>query len=149
MHVGFVIRKITEKEIEHKCIYIYAKDREIFPKPHVLFMLESYEETYGAYLDDDGFIRGLETWFDGYPHKPEDTIIIAKTSEGYSLSTSSELVQQIINETFEKLRVDHVASTSELCPNCQYQLEYMAKKEDRYVMKCARCGFTMVRKLTD
>ncbi|UJG42044.1 MAG: hypothetical protein K9W45_06155 [Candidatus Heimdallarchaeum aukensis] len=149
MHVGFIIRELTEEEINHKCLYVFEKDRILFPNTGVLFFVESYEETYGVRIDQDGFLRGLETWFTKYPHNPGDTIIIAKTSESFSLSSSSELIQQIIGESYEKVRVDEMDEKSEACPNCQYQLEMAAKKEERIIFKCARCGFTMVRKIKD
>ncbi len=146
MHVGFIIRQITDNEIKHKCIYILEKDRIMFPKTGVLFFVESYEDTYGVFIDQDGFLRGLDEWFDKYPHRADDTLIIAKTADAYSLSSSSEIIQQIVNEKYENERVDQLTSTTEKCPNCQFKLEVAYEKEDRYVLKCARCGFTMVRK---
>ena len=146
MHVGFIIRKITAEEISHKCIFIPSKDREIFPNPKVLFFIDSYEDTYGAYINEDGLILGIDEWFEKYPHRSNDQIIIAKNSKGFSLSSTSELVQQQAEETFEKTRVEAADAKSETCPNCQFVLECVGHKQDRYIIKCARCGFTMVRK---
>ena len=149
MHKGFVIRNLTEEEIGHKVLFIPSKDREIFPRPNIIFFIDSYDETYGAYLNEDGLLLGVETWFDKYPHMERDSVIISKTSTGFSLSSTSELVQQQVEERFEKARIDKTDEKSETCPNCQFTLECVGVKDERYIIKCARCGFTLVRKILD
>jgi len=149
MHVGFIIKKLSEEEIKSKTIKISDCDSEMFPRPGVLFFIESYGELYGTYLTEDGVITGLEDWFEALPLVPNDYVIISKYSEGYILTTTSELVK---DETeFNYMVVNILSYTEETvpCPNCKHSLEYVRSGEDYYVLKCPKCGFTLVRKKSE
>lgn len=146
LHVGFMTRNLELWEISNKAIYIPREDRTMFPNVHVLFFVDSYGKTYGGHLTEEGYITGLETWFKDHPLQEGDIIIISKYAEGYHLTTSSEIVNQDIKEKEEKERVSQLTDEDILCPNCQYALEWARSTIENYVLKCARCGFSLVRK---
>ena len=145
MHVGFIIKQLSEEEVKSKTIKISDKDREMFPRPGILFFIESYGELYGTYLTEDGRITGLEEWFDSLPITTNDYIIISRYSEGYLLTTTSELVKE--EKQFDYM-VENILSYNQEtipCPNCHHSLEYARSGENYYVLKCPKCGFTLVR----
>jgi len=145
MHVGFIIKQLSESEIKSRAIRINDKDREMFPRPGILFFIESYDELYGAYLTEDGYITGLEDWFDKMPIVPKDYVIISRYSEGYLLTTTSELIKE--EKEFEYM-VENILSydiETVPCPNCRHTLEYARSRDDYYVLKCPKCGFTLVK----
>ena len=141
MHKGFLIKKLTPEEIKSRVLDISEKDRGMFPKEGVLFFIESFDEYYGG-------ITGLDEWFEGYPVKQNDTIIISKYSEGYYLTPLSEIVDQQQHFNLEMERILLLEPDDILCPNCRYKLEHagLGSMENSYVLKCARCGFTLVKK---
>lgn len=148
LHVGFIVKKLTSKEIESKILDIPEEDRVMFPKEGVLFFVESYDEYYGGHITKKGKLTGLDTWFEGYPIKQNDTIIISKYSEGYYLSSTSEILEQQYHFDVEMERVLSLEPDDILCPNCRYNLEHAGKgsRSDTYILKCARCGFALVKK---
>ncbi|MCG3220629.1 MAG: hypothetical protein H7641_04550 [Candidatus Heimdallarchaeota archaeon] len=148
LHVGFIVKNVSGKELEGKTISISRKDREMFPKEGVLFFIESFDEYYGSHITKKGEITGLDEWFENYPVKQNDTIIISKYSEGYYLTTISEIIDQQQHFVIEMERILALEPGDILCPNCRYNLEHAGKgtKVDSYILKCARCGFTLVKK---
>ncbi len=148
MHVGFIIQHLSYDEIKSNVILIPKKDREMFPKEGVLFFIESYNVTYGSHITKDNQITGLDEWFNEYPVKREDIVIISKYSEGYYLSSTSEIIEQQHHFTLEMDRILSLEPGDILCPNCRYNLEHAGRgtKEDSYILKCGRCGFTLVKK---
>ena len=148
VHVGFIVKNVSDKELEGKKILIPKKDREMFPKEGILFFIESYDEYYGSHITRKGEITGLDDWFDNYPVKQNDTVIISKYSEGYYLTTMSEIIEQQQQFAIEMERILALEPGDILCPNCRYNLEHAGKgtKDDSYILKCARCGFTLVKK---
>lgn len=148
MHVGFLVKNLTVDEISSKTISIPDEDRNMFPKEGVLFFIESFDEYYGSHLTKKGKITGLDDWFKTNPIKNNDVIIISKYSEGFYLSTTSELVDQQQHFNIEMERILSLEPDDILCPNCRYNLEHAGRgtKEDSYILKCARCGFTLVKK---
>ncbi|MHA1668095.1 MAG: hypothetical protein ACTSUR_05495 [Candidatus Heimdallarchaeaceae archaeon] len=148
MHVGIILKKLTEEEIQSKTVKIQEKDKEMFPKEGVLFFIESYEDYYGCHLLANGDITGLEDWFENMPVKQNDYIIISKYSEGYYLTTTSDIVDKEKSFELEMERILFMEPEDILCPNCRYTLEHGGKgsKEGTYILKCARCGFTLIKK---
>jgi len=148
VHVGFLIKKLTLEEIKSGVLYISETDREMFPKEGVLFFIESLEEYYGVHITKKGVITGLDEWFVVYPIKQSDTLIISKYSEGYYLTSLSEIVDQQHHFNLEMERILSLEPDDILCPNCKYKLEHagLGSREDSYILKCARCGFTLVKK---
>ncbi|MBY8999705.1 MAG: hypothetical protein KGD64_02210 [Candidatus Heimdallarchaeota archaeon] len=148
MHVGFLIKKLTSEEIKSKTLEIPNKDREMFPKEGVLFFIESLDKYYGSHLTKNGGITGLDEWFEGYPVKQNDVIIISKYSKGFYLSSLSEIIDQQQHFNLEMERILSIEPDDILCPNCRYNLEHAGKgtRDDSYILKCARCGFTLVKK---
>ncbi len=145
VHVGFLLKKLTSDEVKTKRIEISQNDIEMFPNPHVLFFLESYGEYYGSHITEDGWITGLEEWFDSLPIKAKDYVILSKYSEGYFLTSTSEIVKTQQNFEYEMDYILSLEPEDILCPNCRYPLEHAGIKEEKYVMKCAKCGFTLVK----
>lgn len=148
MHKGFLVKKLTLEEIKSRVLDISEEDRRMFPKEGVLFFVESLNEYYGGHITKKGDISGLDDWFEGYPVKQNDTIIISKYSEGYYLTSLSEIVDQQQHFNLEMERILSLEPEDILCPNCRYKLEHAGKgtREDSYILKCARCGFTLVKK---
>lgn len=148
LHVGFIVKNLTNKEINTKTIFVSKEDREMFPKEGVLFFIESYDEFYGGHITKKGVLTGLEDWFSNTPIKNDDTVIISRYSEGYFLTTISEIVEQREHFDLEMERIFSLEPDDILCPNCRYNLEHGGKgtKENSYILKCARCGFTLVKK---
>lgn len=148
MHIGFLVKQLTTDEISSKTISIPDEDRDMFPKEGVLFFIESFDEYYGSHLTKNGKITGLDDWFKTNPIKNNDVIIISKYSEGFHLSTTSEIVDQQQHFKIEMERILSLQPDDILCPNCRYNLEHAGRgtKEDSYILKCARCGFTLVKK---
>ncbi len=148
MHVGFLIKKLTPEEIKSRVLDISEKDRKMFPKEGVLFFIESLEEYYGGHITQNNVITGLDEWFEVYPVKQSDTIIISKHSEGYYLTSLSEIVDQQQHFNLEMERILSLEPDDILCPNCRYKLEHagIGSRKDSYLLKCARCGFTLVKK---
>ncbi|MHA1551185.1 MAG: hypothetical protein ACTSQC_04505 [Candidatus Heimdallarchaeaceae archaeon] len=148
MHKGFLIKKLTPEEIKSRVLDISEKDREMFPKEGVLFFIESFDEYYGGHITKKGGITGLDEWFEGYPVKQNDTIIISKYSEGYYLTLLSEIVDQQQHFDLEMERILSLEPGDILCPNCRYKLEHagLGSREDSFILKCASCGFTLVKK---
>ncbi|MHA1198580.1 MAG: hypothetical protein ACTSQF_04430 [Candidatus Heimdallarchaeaceae archaeon] len=148
LHVGFIVQNLTREEVESSTIIISEKDRKMFPKDGVLFFIESYEEIFGCHIDPVGKITGLGDWFQQFPVVINDTIIMSKYSEGYYFSTMSEIVEHQQHFVIEMDRILSLEPTDIFCPNCLYNLEHAGKasREDSYILKCARCGFTLVRK---
>jgi tRNA(Ile2) C34 agmatinyltransferase TiaS len=60
----------------------------------------------------------------------------------------SEIVEQQQHFAIEMERILALEPGDILCPNCRYNLEHAGKgtKDDSYILKCARCGFTLVKK---
>jgi len=148
LHVGFIVQKLTKEEIDSLTITISKKDLEMFPNEGVLFFIESYDEIFGCYIDSNGNITGLEGWFQKFPVARDDIVIISKYSEGFFLSTMSEIVEQQQHFVIEMDRILSSEPTDIFCPNCRYNLEHGGRtsREDSYILKCARCGFTLVKK---
>jgi len=148
VHIGFLIKKLTLEEIESRVLDIPEKDSKMFPKEGVLFFIESFDEYYGCHIKQNRGITGLDDWFEGYPVKQNDTIIISKYSEGYYLIPLSEIVDQQQHFNLEMERILLLEPEDVLCPNCRYKLEHagLGSTEDSYILKCARCGFTLVKK---
>lgn len=148
LHVGFIVKNLTSTELNSKSIYIPEEDREMFPKEGVLFFIESYNEIYGGHITKEGEITGLDDWFSNNPVKNNDVVIISKYSEGYFLTSTSEIMEKQQHFNLEMDRILSLESDDILCPNCRYNLEHGGKgtKEDSYILKCARCGFTLVKK---
>ncbi len=148
MHIGFVVQKLSKEEIDNSIILIPELDREMFPMEGVLFFIESYDEIFGCHIDSAGTITGLEEWFKQFPVAREDIVIISKYSEGYFLSTTSEIIEHQQHFVIEMDRILASEPTDIFCPNCRYNLEHAGKasREDSYILKCARCGFTLVKK---
>jgi len=148
MHVGFIIQPLSPAETKNKVIIIFEKDREMFPKDGVLFFIESYNETYGSHITKDSQITGLDEWFNEYPIKKGDIIVLSKYSEGYYLSSTSEIIEQQHHFTIEMDRILSLEPGDILCPNCRYNLEHagLGSRKDSYILKCARCGFALVKK---
>ena len=149
MHVGFLIRRLSAEEIEKQQIYIPVSDREMFPNVGVLFFIEIETDIFGAYLTSDGYITGLEEWFEKRPVIENDYIIISKYSEGYLMSTSSELVKKQMDLERHLEQILTYEPETILCPNCRYVLEYAGTKGDNFKLKCPKCGFTLVRKIKE
>ncbi|MHA1303510.1 MAG: hypothetical protein ACTSQE_08130 [Candidatus Heimdallarchaeaceae archaeon] len=149
MHKGFITRELTSEEIKHKTIYVKQEDRVIFPRG--LFFIDSYEESYGVYLTEKGFIEGLNEWFAKLTAlKKGDIIIIAKHNEGFHLATTSPAVKSQIALIMEMNRVMMLTDQDILCPNCYYSLEKETLPEDsQHVLKlkCGRCGFILLKTL--
>ena len=148
MHKGFITKQLKPEELKSRVIDIPEKDRKMFPKVGVLFFIESLNEYYGSHITKDGSITGLDEWFEDYPVKQSDTIIISKYSEGFYLTSLSETINQQQHFNLEMERILSLEPEDILCPNCRYKLEHAGKgsREDSYVLKCARCGFTLVKK---
>ncbi|MCE7742988.1 MAG: hypothetical protein GOP50_11090 [Candidatus Heimdallarchaeota archaeon] len=148
MHVGFIVQNLSKGEIDDSSIQISEDDREMFPKEGVLFFMESYEEIFGCHIDSFGKISGLDEWFKQFPVAREDIVIISKYTEGFILSTMSEIVEQQQHFVIEMDRILALEPTDIFCPNCRYNLEHAGKasRADSYILKCARCGFTLVKK---
>ena len=148
MHKGFIVQKLTKEEIEYSLIQIVYLDSDLFPDEGVIFFIESYDEIYGCYLSSSNEINGLDEWFGKFPIAQDDIIILSKYSEGYFLSTMSEIVEQQQHFAIEMDRILNLEPTDIFCPNCRYNLEHggEASRDDSYILKCARCGFTLVRK---
>jgi len=142
------VQKLTKEEINSSNIFILEKDKEMFPKEGVLFFIESYDEIFGCHIDSSGKISGLERWFQQFPVAREDIVVISSYSEGFFLSTMSEIVEQQQHFAIEMDRILSLEPTDIFCPNCRYNLEHVGKtpREDSYILKCARCGFTLVKK---
>jgi DNA-directed RNA polymerase subunit RPC12/RpoP len=136
------------EEVKSRALDIPETDREMFPKEGVVFFMESFEEYYGCHITQSRSITGLDEWFEGYPVKQNDTIIISKYSEGYYLVPLSEIVDQQQHFNLEMERILLLEPEDILCPNCRYRLEHagLGSTEDSYILKCARCGFTLVKK---
>lgn len=134
--------------MDNTTIMILQEDREMFPDEGVLFFIESYDEIFGCHMSSSFEITGLEEWFKQFPVTRGDKIVISKYSEGYFLSTMSEIVEQQQHFAIEMDRILSSEPTDIFCPNCRYNLEHAGKasRADSYVLKCARCGFTLVKK---
>ena len=148
MHVGFIIQPLSQDEVRNKVIFIRKEDREMFPKEGVLFFVESYNETYGSHVTNNNEITGLETWFSENPVKQGDNIVISQYSEGYYMSSTSEIIEKQYHFTLEMDRILALEPGDILCPNCRYNLEHAGRgsRDDSYILKCARCGFALVKK---
>ena len=148
MHVGFMVKPLSDKELNKKTIKVSNEDREMFPKDGILFFIESYDEVYGSHITQKGEITGLDEWFKNNPIKRDDILILSKYSEGYHLSTTSEIVKQQKDFAREMDRILSLEPHDILCPNCRYNLVHAGQgtKDDSYIFKCARCGFTLVKK---
>ena len=148
MHVGFIIQQLSKEELDNSIILISEEDKEMFPVEGVLFFIESYGEIFGCHLNSSNEITGLEEWFHQFPLTKEDIIVISKYSEGYLMSTMSEIVEQQQHFVIEMDRILSSEPTDIFCPNCRYNLEHARKasRTDSYILKCARCGFTLVKK---
>ncbi|MHA2357192.1 MAG: hypothetical protein ACXABK_00290 [Candidatus Heimdallarchaeaceae archaeon] len=148
MHVGFIVKPLSDKELNEKTIKVSVEDREMFPNDGILFFIESYDEVYGSHITKQGEITGLDEWFENTPIKKDDILILSKYSEGYYLSTTSEIVKYQTNFAVEMDRILSMGPHDILCPNCRYNLEHAGKgsRDDSFILKCARCGFTLVKK---
>jgi len=148
LHKGFIVQKLSKEEIDNSLIKIVGSDKELFPDDGVIFFIESYDEIYGCYLTSSNEISGLEDWFNQFPIAKDDLILISKYSEGFYLSTMSDIVEQQQHFAIEMDRVLSLEPTDIFCPNCRYNLEHAgrASRDDSYILKCARCGFTLVKK---
>ena len=148
MHIGFVVQKLSKEEIDNSMLLIPELDKEMFPKEGVLFFIESYNEIFGCHIDSTGQITGLEEWFKQFPVAKEDIIVMSQYSEGYYLSTTSEIIEHQQHFVIEMERILASEPTDIFCPNCHYNLEHAGKasREDSYILKCARCGFTHVKR---
>jgi len=129
MHIGLLVKSLSKAELDGKYIFI-----------------DSYSETYGTRIINDCLITGLEKWFEKFPIKDQDTVIISKNAEGYELVINSEIIDQMIEEKLEEERVETLDPHAIRCPNCEYALEKVGEKKDQNVLACPRCGFRMVRK---
>ena len=105
MHIGFIVQELTGDEIKKSYILVSEEDKEMFPKEGVLFFIESYNKNYGCHIDSQGKIIGLEGWYKSILVAKEDIVIISKYSEGYFLSTLSEIVEQQQHFIFEMDRI--------------------------------------------
>ncbi|UJG44870.1 MAG: zinc-ribbon domain-containing protein [Candidatus Heimdallarchaeum endolithica] len=147
MHKGFITRELTSEEISHKKIFIKIEDRVLFPRG--IFFIDYLDNSFGVYLSDKGFLEGLEQWFNEFPSlKKGDIIIIAKHSSGFSLNTTSPIVQSQISLIMEMQRVQMLTVDDILCPNCYYSLEEekLPKNSPHLLkLKCSRCGFILIK----
>ncbi len=147
MHVGFITKALTSDELKDKIIYIKKEDRVIFPQG--IFFIDSYDETYGVYIDEAGFVHGLKEWFNKFPGlKKGDFVIIAKHSTGFSLSTTSPAIKSQIVMLLEMNRIMMLTDQDILCPNCYYTLERVKLPKDSphlLKLKCPRCGFILLK----
>lgn len=147
MHLGFIIKQLSADEIKNKQIFIPEADRGMFPPPKVLFFLEFEDDIFGVYLDKNGYIVGLEEWFDKRPIVESNYVIISKYSEGFLLSVVSEIVKKQLDFERQLNLIMNQDLDSILCPNCRHILEYAGSKGDFFKLKCPKCGFTLVRKI--
>ncbi|MHA1203917.1 MAG: hypothetical protein ACTSRR_02080 [Candidatus Heimdallarchaeaceae archaeon] len=147
MHKGFITKELTNDEISHKKIFIKVEDRILFP--HGIFFIDYLDNSFGVYLSNRGFLEGLESWFEEFPSlKKGDIVIIAKHSSGFSLNTTSPVVQSQISLIMEMQRVQILTEEDILCPNCYYSLEKEKLPEDSphlLKLKCGRCGFILIK----